>query len=179
MVLETPQYGNRSCRGVPLPFQKMAWLAEYAQKQGRVLLRTDIDLVNFFNSVNHSCMFAVMREFGFPDVDLLESLYDNASMVIVTPDLPAALAFPEGTVMWPEAMLDKLRKLRRALHPLGDAASVMSPLFSHRDARRPWQENAMTRASTSQPDTACPSSIARGACLMGARRHRRSARRAP
>ena len=58
MVLETPQYGNRSCRGVQLPYQKMAWLAEYAQKQGRALLRTDIDLINFFNSVNHSCMFA-------------------------------------------------------------------------------------------------------------------------
>ena len=66
MVLETPQYGNRSCRGVPLPFQKMAWLAEYAQKQGRVLLRTDIDLVNFFNSVNHSCMFAVMSRIWIP-----------------------------------------------------------------------------------------------------------------
>ena len=99
MVLETPQYGNRSCRGVPLPFQKMVWLAEYAQKQGRVLLRTDIDLVNFFNSVNHSCMFAVMREFGFPDVDLLESLYNNASMVIVTPegDSPV-ISMDTGTV---------------------------------------------------------------------------------
>ena len=30
-----------------------------------------------------------------------------------------------------------LSSLSRALHPLGDAASVMSPLFSHRDARRP------------------------------------------
>ena len=99
MVLETPQYGNRSCRGVPLPYQKMAWLAEYAQKQGRALLRTDIDLINFFNSVNHSCMFAVMRAFGFPDVDLLESLYDNAAMVIVTPegDSPV-ISMDTGTV---------------------------------------------------------------------------------
>ena len=77
----------------------MAWLAEYAQKQGRALLRTDIDLINFFNSVNHSCMFAVMRAFGFPDVDLLESLYDNAAMVIVTPegDSPV-ISMDTGTV---------------------------------------------------------------------------------
>ena len=30
---------------------------------------------------------------------------------IVGVTLPAALAFPDGTMMWPEDMLDKLRKV--------------------------------------------------------------------
>jgi hypothetical protein len=44
------------------------------------LIRVDLDYVNAFNSAGHACLWAILEKFGVPDIDLLKSFYDLASM---------------------------------------------------------------------------------------------------
>ncbi len=54
---------------------KIDYLARQAREQHRVLLRSDIDFANAFNSVSRGALWAVLEGFRMPIVDWLKQLY--------------------------------------------------------------------------------------------------------
>ena len=54
---------------------KIDYLEHQVRDQHRVLLRTDIDFANTFNSVSHGALWAVLEGFGVSDVDWLKQVY--------------------------------------------------------------------------------------------------------
>jgi len=51
-------------------------------KECGTVIRIDLDFKNAFNSAGHSCLWAIFRGLGVPDVDFLEDLYSKSWMKI-------------------------------------------------------------------------------------------------
>jgi len=51
-------------------------------KESGTLIRIDLDFKNAFNSAGRSCLWAILRDLGVPDVDFLEDLYSKSWMKI-------------------------------------------------------------------------------------------------
>jgi len=47
-------------------------------KECGTVIRIDLDFKNAFNSAGHSCLWAILRGLGVPDVDFLEELYSKS-----------------------------------------------------------------------------------------------------
>jgi len=58
------------------------WVQQQAMKESGTVIRIDLDFKNAFNSVEHSCLWAIPRGLGVPDVDFLEELYSKSWMKI-------------------------------------------------------------------------------------------------
>ena len=44
------------------------------------MYRVDVDFTNAFNAMSQAALWAVMRAYGIPDVDLLMSLYEHSTV---------------------------------------------------------------------------------------------------
>jgi len=62
--------------------QRAQWVQQQAMKESVTLIRIDLDFKNAFNSAGHSCLRAILRGLGVPDVDFLEYLYSKSWMKI-------------------------------------------------------------------------------------------------
>ena len=62
--------------------QRTHWVQQQAMKENGTLIRIDLDFKNAFNSAGHSCLWAIIRGLGVPDVDFLEDLYSKSWMKI-------------------------------------------------------------------------------------------------
>ena len=63
------------------------------------VIRIDLDFKNAFNSAGHSCLWAILRGLGVPDVDFLEDLYSKSWMKItVGTGCSAPIQLDTGTV---------------------------------------------------------------------------------
>ena len=63
------------------------------------MIRIDLDFKNAFNSAGHSCLWAILRGLGVPDVDFLEELYSKSWMKItVGTGCSAPIQLDTGTV---------------------------------------------------------------------------------
>ena len=58
--------------------QRAHWVQQQAMKAGGTVIRIDLDFKNAFNSAGHSCLWAILRGMGVPDVDFLEELYSKS-----------------------------------------------------------------------------------------------------
>ena len=58
--------------------QRAHWVQQQAMKESGTLIRIDLDVKNAFNSAGHSCLWAILRGLGVPDVDFLEDLYSKS-----------------------------------------------------------------------------------------------------
>ena len=56
-----------------------------AKKSGKALYVVYADFVSALDSVDFLALFAVLRAYGIPDVDLLETLYRASPFQVVTP----------------------------------------------------------------------------------------------
>jgi len=72
--MEGSQYGFRANRGVQMVMQRAHWGQQQATNESDTLIRIDFDFKNAFNSAGHSCLWAILRGLGVPDVDFLEDL---------------------------------------------------------------------------------------------------------
>jgi hypothetical protein len=84
-ILEPGQSGGRQGRSTDINLTKLEWLTREALTQGKRVYRVDVDFTNAFNAMSQAALWAVMRAYGIPDVDLLMSLYEN-STVRMTPN---------------------------------------------------------------------------------------------
>ena len=62
--------------------QRAHWVQQQAMKECGTVIRIDLDFKNAFNSAGHSCLWAILRGLGVPDVDFLEELYSKLWMKI-------------------------------------------------------------------------------------------------
>ena len=80
-ILEPGQGGFRARRGCDINMHKLDFITREAQKKtSNAFVRIDVDFENTFNSVPHENLFAVLRAFEIPDIDLLESVYAVATV---------------------------------------------------------------------------------------------------
>ena len=67
--------------------------------KSRSVIRIDLDFKNAFNSAGHSCLWAILRGLGVPDVDFLEELYSKSWMrITVGAGCTAPIQLDTGTV---------------------------------------------------------------------------------
>ena len=60
--------------------QKVQFIQQEARRQGKRVYRVDIDFKNAFNAMSQAALSQVMRMFKIPDVDLLEQIYEGATV---------------------------------------------------------------------------------------------------
>lgn len=91
------QNGGRRERGVDLNQTKLDWITREAKRLQQRFLRIDIDFKNAFNSMSQSALWAIMRAYNIPDVDLLESIYSKTTVRMhPNDDECASISFDTG-----------------------------------------------------------------------------------
>ena len=73
------QDGGRAGRGVDLNQLKLDWITSESQRLKQRIIRIDFDFKNAFNSMSQSALWAVMRAYNLPDIDLLEAVYSRTT----------------------------------------------------------------------------------------------------
>ena len=90
-IIVPGQDGGRSGRGVDLNQLKLDWITSEAQRLKQRITRIDIDFKNAFNSMSQDALWAVMRAYNIPDVDLLEAIYSRATACMDPEDARCAI----------------------------------------------------------------------------------------
>ena len=78
--LEAGQAGSRTMKGTDVNWNKLEHVIREAKKQGKMVLRADVDFKNAYNAMSQAALWHIMKEAGIPDVDLLENLYANSTV---------------------------------------------------------------------------------------------------
>jgi len=84
-VLE-PGQGRQKGRSVYSNVQKIHFVAHEPHRQGKRVNRVDFDFRNAFNAMSQAALWHVMNMFHIPDVDLLEQIYDSATVHLARND---------------------------------------------------------------------------------------------
>jgi len=96
-VLEPVQGEGRQGQSVNINMQKMHIVTHEAHRQGKRVYRVDIDFRNAFNAMSQAARWHVMITFHIPDVDLLEQIYDSATVHLAPNDAKSAtITFDTG-----------------------------------------------------------------------------------
>jgi hypothetical protein len=77
--------------GVDLNQLKLDWITSEAKRLKQKIIRIDIDFKNAFNSMSQSALWAVMRAYNIPDVDLLEVIYGRTTACMDPEDSKCAI----------------------------------------------------------------------------------------
>jgi hypothetical protein len=96
-ILEPGQLGGRQGRSTDINLTKLDWITREALAQGKRVYRVDVDFPNAFNTMSQAALWKVMRAYGVPDVDLLESLYEYSTVRMAPNDQQCAtITFDTG-----------------------------------------------------------------------------------
>jgi len=96
-VLKPRQGRGRQGQSVNINMQKMYFLTHEAHRQEKRVYRIDIDIKNAFNAISQAALWHVMHMFHIPDVDLLEQIYDSATVRLAPNDAESAtITFDTG-----------------------------------------------------------------------------------
>jgi len=79
-ILESGQGGGRQGCCVGMNMQKEHFIQQEARRQGKRVYLVDIDFKNGFNAMSQAVLWQVMRMFKIPYVDLLEQIYEGATV---------------------------------------------------------------------------------------------------
>ena len=79
-ILEPGQGGYRELRSTDINTAKIRRLAIRAKRQKQQFLRVDLDFTNAYNAMSQPALWAIMRAFKIPDVDLLEAMYTHSTV---------------------------------------------------------------------------------------------------
>jgi len=86
-------------RSVNINMQKMLVVTHEAHRQRKRVYRVDIDFTNALNAMSQTVVWHVMNMFHMPDVDLLEHIYDSATVRLAPNDaIIATITFGTGVV---------------------------------------------------------------------------------
>jgi len=98
-IIVPGQDGGRARRGVDLNQLKLDWITNEAQRLRQRIIRIDIDFKNAFNSMSQDALWAVMRAYNIPDVDLLEAIYSRTTASMDPEDARCAtITFLTGVI---------------------------------------------------------------------------------
>jgi hypothetical protein len=70
---------------------KLDWVTSEAKRLKQRIIRIDIDFKNAFNSMSQTALWAVMRAYNIPDVDLLEVIYGRTTACMDSDDAECAI----------------------------------------------------------------------------------------
>jgi len=124
-ILEPGQGGFRARRGCDINVHKLDFITREDQKtSSHPFVRIDVDFENAFNSVPHENLWAVLRAFEVPDVDLLEAIYSVATVSLSQcQGLGGGITFDtgvqQGSVLSPTLFNVFLNPLLRMLTAIG------------------------------------------------------------
>jgi len=77
----------------------MHFVTHEAHRQGKRVYRVDINFRNAFNAMSQAALWHVMNMFDIPDVDLVEQIYDSATVRLAPNDAESAtITFDTGVV---------------------------------------------------------------------------------
>jgi len=130
-LLEPGQGGGRQGRSVNGNMQKLHFITNEANRQNKRVYRVDIDFRNAFNAMSQDALWSVMRLFHIPDVDLLEQIYDDASVRLAPNDEESATitfntGVAQGSIISPQLFNIFINALLRML-----TATVQREGISH------------------------------------------------
>jgi len=89
-ILKPGQGGSRQGRCVGINMQKVHFIQQKAWRQGKRVYRVDIDFQNAFNAMSQAALWQVMRMLKIPDADLLEQMYEGATVRLAPNDEESA-----------------------------------------------------------------------------------------
>jgi len=69
-----------------LTCKKMHFIQQEARRQGKRVYRVNIDFKNAFNAMSQAALWQMMKMFKIPDVDLLEQIYEGATVRLAPND---------------------------------------------------------------------------------------------
>jgi len=123
-VLEPGQGGGRQGRSVNINMQKMHFVTHEPHRQGKRVYRVDIDFKNAFNAMSQAALWHVMNMFHLPDVDLLEQIYDSATVRLAPNDAESATIMfdtgvAQGSITSPQLFKIFINTLLRMLTVTG------------------------------------------------------------
>jgi len=79
-ILEPGQVEGRQGCCVGINMQKVHFIQQEARRQGKRDYRVEIDFKNDFNAMSQAALWQVMRMFKISHVDLLEQIYEGATV---------------------------------------------------------------------------------------------------
>jgi hypothetical protein len=121
------QDGGRAGQGVDLNQLKLDWITSEAQRLKQRIIRIDIDFKIAFNSMSPSALWAVMRAYNLPDIDLWEAIYSRttacmdpedarcATITFLTSVIQGGASSPRIFVVFINALLEHLTCTCQAL----------------------------------------------------------------
>jgi len=106
---------------------KLDWVTSEASRLRQRIIRIDIDFKNAFNSMSQTVLWAVMRAYNIPDVDLLEVIYERTTACMDSDDAECAIitfltgviqggaSSPRIFIIFINALLEHLTRTGKAL----------------------------------------------------------------
>ena len=120
--------------------QKAHFIQQEARGQGKGVFRVDIDFKNVFNAMSQAALWQVMRMFKIPDVDILEQIYDGATVRLVPNDEESATitfntGVAQGSITSPQLFNIFINALLRMLIVTGQNGDISHGLQIGKDQR--------------------------------------------
>ena len=108
---------------------KLLRITSLAQQRQVHFLRADVDWKNAFNSMSQLALSAMMRRLHIPDVDLLEQLYEFATVLLASKNCRAATirfqtGVAQGSSLSPTRLLIFGNTLARLLAEMGKSENI-------------------------------------------------------
>jgi len=137
-VLEPGQGGGRQGRSVKINMPKMHFVKHEAHRQGKRVHRVDVDFRKAFNAMSQAALWHVMNMFYIPDIDLLEQIYDSATVRLAPNDAESATitfdtGVAQGSITSPQLFNIFINALLRMLTATGQNQGISHGLQTGKD----------------------------------------------
>jgi len=136
--LKPGQGRGRQGRSVNINMQKMHFVTHEAHRQGKRVYRVDVGFRNAFYAMSQAAFWHVMNMFHIPDVDLLEQIYDIATVRLAPNDAESATitfdtGVAQGSITSPQLFNIFVNALLRMLTATGQNQGISHGLQIGKD----------------------------------------------
>ena len=126
--------------------QNVHFIQQEARRQGKRVYRVDIDFKNAFNAMSQAVPWRVMRMLNIPDVDLLEQIYEGATVSLApNDDESATITFntgvAQGSITSPQLFNIFINALLRMLTVTGQNKDISHGLQIGKDQKGDNQQD--------------------------------------
>jgi len=116
------------------------FIQQEARRQGKRVYRVDIDYKKAFNTMSQAALWQVLRMFEIPDVDLLEQIYEGATVRLApNNEESATITFntgvAQGSITSPQLFNIFISALLRMLKVKGQNVEISHRLQISKDQK--------------------------------------------